>query len=42
MKAGKADWHDDWARRDVKYPASLTLTQPHQSAALSIKTVCKR
>lgn len=31
MKAGKADWHDDWARWDVKSPASFRNPAPSPS-----------
>lgn len=43
MKVGKANWHDDWARWDVKSPASFRNLHPHPTAPVSSSeywTVC--
>lgn len=35
MKAGEANWHDDWAHWDVKTPASFTNLHPHPTAPVN-------
>lgn len=45
MKVGKANWHDDWARWDVKSPASFRNLHPHPAAPGSSsehRAVCMR
>ncbi|KAM7379960.1 hypothetical protein PAMP_003291 [Pampus punctatissimus] len=37
MKAGKAEWHDDWPCRHVRSPASFRILHPHPVAAVSSK-----
>ncbi|KAI9530138.1 hypothetical protein NQZ68_004155 [Dissostichus eleginoides] len=40
MKSGKANWHTDWARWDVKPPASFRIPAPSPSCSSQQQRGC--